>query len=143
MGKSRVRAVPLRPVPFTNDRDWLLARLGAPLANKAQVVAYMKEGLCVAAAFQVVRDLLWDGPRRSTGGGLILCTDGVWVWASPLTFYAEQYDLSLPAEFVAHLEESNWQLPDQRELQRKARRKEISIPPDVLAAVIHEPPPAE
>lgn len=43
-------------------------------------------------------------------------TDGIYGWPSELGYYVRKYHLSLPKEFIEHMQASNWLPPNENEL---------------------------
>jgi hypothetical protein len=39
-------------------------------------------------------------------------TDGVYTWHNDISYYVEHYRIGLSSEFVAHVESSDWVVPE-------------------------------
>lgn len=106
------RRVRLRPVPYALcSKAWLEERLSTtPLRDKGKVIEYLKGGLILSVIPVVERDRL-SGSGSVTPRGIRVQTDGEWAWASSLAYWLENYDLSLPDEFLEHVRSKSWRIP--------------------------------
>jgi len=55
----------------------------------------------------MVPDIL-DVSAGYIDGGPYLLTDGEWMWWKELAYYVEHYHISLPDDFVAHMQQNNF-----------------------------------
>ncbi|WP_152521249.1 hypothetical protein [Nocardiopsis ganjiahuensis] len=85
-------------------------------ALKERVAWYLDQGTVVAAATQVLFDMLSED--RAAIGSLAVRTDGIWMWPSDLSYYVREYNVRLPGRFVRHAESSGWSpaLPSEERL---------------------------
>jgi hypothetical protein len=72
---------------------------------------YLRSAPVVGGAWTLTYDVL--DPDHPVIGPLILLSDGVWEWPEELAYYVERYNVDLPAEFLAHLEQAHYQPPAQ------------------------------
>jgi len=63
------------------------------------ILRYLENAPTLAATGSVVDDAL--SPDRTGVAKLEIATDGEWVWPRDLAYYVRQYDVGLPAEFIA------------------------------------------
>jgi len=82
----------------------------SPHQNEDRIVRYLRSGVLFIATPGFVEDVL--APGQIIGSAHIF-TDGVWVWPGDLAHYVEKYHVRLPAEFVAHMEDQNWTIPNE------------------------------
>ena len=80
--------------------------------SEARIVAYLRGGHMLAAIMEGMTDVLDGTPFDEGSGCSSLLTDGVWVWRRDLAHYVERYHVPLPDEFVRHLVEAGFEVPD-------------------------------
>jgi hypothetical protein len=81
----------------------------ASLENIERIVSYLQSGVAGVVAPRISRD--FPSPRHEIIGSLALRTDGEFLWPSDLAHYVEKYRVSLPADFLRHIEMLDWQVP--------------------------------
>lgn len=86
--------------------------------NEARIVAYLDDGLCLAACGGVQRDVLDPSPGRYTSPDMM--TDGVWLWPRDLCYYVAAHGVEVPAEFVEHMRLRGWVIPTVSEAEVRA-----------------------
>jgi hypothetical protein len=77
-----------------------------PSELKDRVVHYLEAGHALAATPGWVDDVL--KPDNKHIGSPNLMTDGEWMWPLDLAYYVRQYSAAPPAEFIRHMELSQW-----------------------------------
>jgi hypothetical protein len=90
-----------------------------PQENEARIVEYLRNGILLVGCPGVVGDVL-DSSAGMVASPHIL-TDTVWAWPGDLAYYVEKYHIALPREFVAHMQASNWSIPDATGVDLAAR----------------------
>ena len=91
-----------------------LKRLG-PCFEEEKALAYMKAGsefLLIAGVFEDVLD-----SQRPIVGAPHVMTDGVWAWSAELIYYLQNYHIQLPEEFLQHMLNNNWIVPEVLDFQ--------------------------
>jgi len=112
----------LQPVGFFSDLSYGHAEEG-PLSAAVRAesddwepsaVGYLEAGTPIAIAMMVTCDEL--DPARPEIGPLAILTDGTWVWPSDLAYYLGRYHCPLPDEFVTHMRDQDWHVPEDLEV---------------------------
>ncbi len=80
------------------------------MPNEEKIIGYLEAGRLIAAVMTIEEDPLTDPPAKI--GPPDVRTDGPWAWPQTLAYYVERYHLSLPQEFVQHMEGKAWQCPE-------------------------------
>ncbi|WP_285639504.1 hypothetical protein [Lentzea sp. NBRC 102530] len=75
-----------------------------------RLAAYLERGRNYAVSTSVVVDVLSE--ERVEIGRLATLTDGTWLWPTDLAHYVRRYNVSVPAEFVAHAAALGWEPPE-------------------------------
>jgi hypothetical protein len=70
-------------------------------------LAYLARGLAVFDVMQDVIDPL--DPTSTIPGGSSLESDGRWIWRSDLKYFVRRYRVTLPPDFLRHVEASKKQ----------------------------------
>ncbi len=89
-----------------------------PLVNQGhyddcdQILDYLSKGIMFMGVLMAVRDILNPGSKNPIPDFAHIRTDGVWAWSGDLSYYLRTYQVKLPDEFVAHVRERNYQVPD-------------------------------
>ena len=82
------------------------------IRSEAKIVEYLRAGHILAGIMEWLPDH-FDGTRFDEGSGAAsLITDGVWAWRLDLAHYVEKYHVQVPDEFVRHLVESGFRVPE-------------------------------
>jgi hypothetical protein len=89
--------------------------------NEERLVAYLAAGQILATTGRLVYDVLVEGSEPIAT--MAVLTDGEWMWPADLAHYVQHYHVSLPADFIDHLERAGWTPPtlSEQELQAAAR----------------------
>jgi hypothetical protein len=77
--------------------------------DEARILAYLEEGVCLAACGGVMPDVLAPSPGVMTSPDYL--TDGDWLWPGELAHYVAHHHVALPDDFVAHMRENGWVVP--------------------------------
>lgn len=105
-------------MPLVSPTINLAASLILPCENEDKIVNYLKNGVicCVSPCF------VWDVLDKNKGivDGLRILTDGVWEWPSDLPYYVANYHVSLNKDFIFHMMQNNWTIPDKNEINMEA-----------------------
>ena len=93
------------------DRIHVIRTLARPqaTAGEAEVIKYLESGHLFAAVPGVEDDVL--SPHRPIIGALHIRTDGCFAWPNTLSYWVKQYHISLPQEFLDHMQQCGWRLP--------------------------------
>jgi hypothetical protein len=86
-----------------------------PSQDEDRIIEYLNNGVTSAVAPCIVSDVLQPSSEIFIGP-LTTLTDGVWEWPSDLAYYVEKYHVRLPKEFVAHMREAGWQIPEKSQI---------------------------
>lgn len=78
--------------------------------EKDNICNYLTNGQILAACGRVVYDVI--EPEKGIIGAPDDMTDGVYLWPADLSYYVEEYDLRLSDEFIKHMKENNWKVPE-------------------------------
>jgi hypothetical protein len=100
-----------RELPYGDQDGPSLAALVSqtPQPNEAEIVSYLRAGICLAACGAENADIFAPERRLPSMGVL---TDGVWVWPSDMAYYVEVYHCPIPAGFLLHMMSTDWRPPD-------------------------------
>jgi hypothetical protein len=82
----------------------------SPHPNADNIVAYLEAGIGLAGVGMYVGDVLNPSSRIGISPGLE--TDGVWLWRADLPYYVATYHVELPKDFVDHMQQNNWSIPE-------------------------------
>jgi hypothetical protein len=82
--------------------------------DEDKVGEYLQQGAVLVSSFGVAEDVL------DSSVGLVcspdILTDGIWAWPADLAYYVRKYHVSLPGEFIAHVRQNEWRVPEQPEI---------------------------
>jgi hypothetical protein len=78
-----------------------------PADHKAEVVQYLRGGWMLVFSPGIDRDIFDETKAADTPS---VVTDGTYSWPKLLAYYVEHYDISLPADFEAHMQLSAWRI---------------------------------
>lgn len=78
--------------------------------NLSKVLGYLEHGHLLMVAPAVLTDLLSEEQKYI--GTLTILTDGAWAWPGDLVYYIQHYGLSLPEDFLHHMENRDWNVVD-------------------------------
>lgn len=70
------------------------------IAQKEQVLRYMRKGHVIAAAPGMVKDVF---KHENVAGEMLAYCDGEYYWGSEAIYYFEKYNMQLPKEFIDHI----------------------------------------
>jgi hypothetical protein len=92
-----------------------------PSPNEDLVVRYLDQGIrwciCLGGDCHDVLDpenkVIEAVPPRFLARGPVILTDGEWVWPGDLSYYVQTYHARLPDEFISHMRDSNWRVPEE------------------------------
>lgn len=76
---------------------------------KDRVVAYLAAAPAIAVARSREDDLI---SGQSFVVPLAMVTDGTWIWPAAVEYYAQEHDLAPEPEFLQHLRDARFTLPD-------------------------------
>lgn len=82
------------------------------IRSEERIVGYLRSGHMLAAVMEGMHDIIDGTPFAEGSGCSSLYTDGVWVWRQDLPHYVERYHVQVPDDFVRHLVEADFQVPD-------------------------------
>jgi hypothetical protein len=80
-----------------------------PDALEPRILAYLDSGRRYLVDAGIARDLI--DPKHPIIGVPNVVTDGVWAWTVDVPYYVRKYHLRLPGEFVEHMQENDWIVP--------------------------------
>lgn len=80
-------------------------------AQVSQVAAFLRRGVPVFDVMEATPDPF--DPKTFLKGGPSLVSDGHWVWREDLAHYVERYQVGLPSQFIAHVQQSNGSIADE------------------------------
>lgn len=100
-----------RELPYGNPEGLSInsSFLELPLDKKTKIVSYLRSGAACVVSPGLSRDVI--SVERNIIGSLSMLTDGVFLWPSDLAYYIEQYSVSIPQEFLQHMECNAWIVP--------------------------------
>lgn len=84
--------------------------------EEEKIINYLKNGLCMIAASFLEKDIL--NPSEVIIGVPDILTDGVWAWPRTLAYYVKRYHVVLSSDFVAHMLQNRWTVPDEKSLNQ-------------------------
>lgn len=108
----------LKPVGFFRELRHGM-RTGPSLAESVRpqagddedkIVRYLQLSPTFAASGPMVDDVL--DPSNKAVASLETATDGQWMWPRDLAYYVEKYHVELPEEFVNHMRQQDWRVPE-------------------------------
>lgn len=82
------------------------------LENEEKIVEYLDNGIVFCVTAGVVNDVLDE--TKGIIGNLEILTDGIWVWPSDLSYYVKTYHIELDADFIMHIINNNWTVPNKK-----------------------------
>jgi hypothetical protein len=83
-------------------------RSATPPPHEEQLINYLLKAPVWMVSAGVAKDILTGGTAI---GPLNVRTDGVWAWTDDVAYYVRKYHLSLPEEFLRHIENSQYTPP--------------------------------
>lgn len=86
------------------------ARADSAQDRQNKILEYLKCGKIFIASPGLVKDVL-SSEGKIIGSANIL-TDGNWAWPQDLIYYVQNYNVALPEEFVSHMANNTWKIPD-------------------------------
>jgi len=93
---------------FRERRAELLSLAGAiDEADRPRLAVYLRGGTHIFAFMEWTRDVLGDAFHTPGGSGIR--SDGTYYWRGDAADYVEHYGIALPAEFVEHARNLDWQ----------------------------------
>ncbi|MFE2826346.1 hypothetical protein [Streptomyces sp. NPDC059271] len=79
-------------------------------ADEEKIVAYLRGGTGIWSEMSAGPDVL--DPEAPTLPGIgSLFTDGTWLWRQDLPYYVAKYHISLPSDFIAHVRNAEYRIP--------------------------------
>lgn len=78
--------------------------------NEEKIVNYLRNGKCWVACPGIAKDVLSEVDIII--GAPHTLTDGVWAWPNDLAYYVEKYHITLPKDFMTHLANNEWKVPE-------------------------------
>jgi hypothetical protein len=94
---------------WAQHRGEVEALTGNLAADPVKVVSYLNAGAIVLAFMEYVHDIV--GAKFEVAGGSAILTDGTFYWRRDTAAYVEHYQVTLPADFMEHVEEQDWTCP--------------------------------
>lgn len=82
--------------------------------NEDKIVEYLERGVVFCITPGLVSDILDES--KGIIGNLEILTDGIWAWPSDLSYYVKGYHVVLDADFIRHMEESEWTIQNEKEI---------------------------
>lgn len=86
------------------------ARTDDPLADEAEVLAYLQAGTWLFEFMAFKKDV-FGGDNGIPAAGSPM-TDGEWVWKSDLLFYLPVYHVRLDPDFLSHVRAIDYRMPE-------------------------------
>jgi hypothetical protein len=80
-----------------------------PARGERLVIDYLEHGHVLIDVPETSTDVI-SGGRRIIGASSLL-TDGTWLWRRDLPYYVGTYHLSLPEDFLQHLQNGEFKVP--------------------------------
>ena len=77
------------------------------LEKLEKILLYLQSAQLLIGSPGLVNDVL---NNKHVIGPLNIMTDGEWAWPSDLNYYLEKYRVSLPADFIEHMVNANWEI---------------------------------
>lgn len=110
------------------------------IRSEARIVRYLKAGHVLSAVMEGMTDYFDHTPFEGGSGCSSFLTDGVWLWRRDLAHYIGRYHVGLPDEFVRHLVESGFQVPElsQQDLLALAAVEEEGLGVDWWASPVQQ-----
>jgi hypothetical protein len=82
--------------------------------SESDIVKYLRSGHMLVGVMEWLTDCI-DGSSFVEGSGAASpLTDGTWIWRQDLAYYVEKYHISLADNFVAHMVEVKFEIPELR-----------------------------
>ena len=110
----------MKPIGYFEEYEYGLKQSGSikSLINKfvggedlkQKVLKYMMDGYVSSVSPCFVYDIISD--NNLLIGELQTLTDGTYYWPSNYIYYIENYDILVPNEFISHMKENNWKVPN-------------------------------
>ena len=85
-------------------------RAALTLAEKEQVLGYLRRGHLVVSAYSRSEDVL--DPQRPADVPNIWLTDGPWLWPAAMTYYLAEHNISPPHDFLDHIRAASYEPPE-------------------------------
>ena len=99
--------------PDCADLLWMRDCMGTRrVRSEERIVRYLEAGHLLSAVMEGMRDYFDGTPFEGGSGCSSFLTDGVWLWRRDLAHYVGRYHVGLPDEFVRHLVESRFAVPE-------------------------------
>ena len=104
-----------REMPHAEETDPSIEEyIGKAIDYKKEICQYLQKGIVLAACGEVSKDVLH--PEKGIAGTPDDMTDGKYIWPGDLAYYVMNYDLQLDREFIDHMIEHEWAVPDDMEI---------------------------
>ena len=78
--------------------------------NEDKIIEYLNRGVAYCITAGLVSDILDES--RGIIGSLEILTDGEWAWPSDLSYYVNLYHVELDINFINHIKENDWTVPN-------------------------------
>lgn len=86
--------------------------------NSAEIIKYLEDGVMLIVSPGFVSDVLNES--KGVVGSYSIRTDGVWAWPEVLSYYVKEYQVNLSEEFIEHMKQNKWKVPEEIDLERIA-----------------------
>ncbi|RPI93030.1 MAG: hypothetical protein EHM40_11180 [Chloroflexi bacterium] len=103
-----------RELPYGSpDSPSIYETLPTALPDETKVLQYLKSATVFIVSPGIENDIL--APENIVGT-LAILTDGVWAWPESLSYYLENYHVVLLEEFLRHVQNRNYVVPNPDEI---------------------------
>lgn len=100
-----------KEMPHGDETDpSIMDSINRTITEKEKICNYLENGEVLAACSRIVTDIIT--PEKGIIGAPDDMTDGVYLWPADLAYYVNEYNLKLPDEFIAHMKNNNWTVPN-------------------------------
>lgn len=81
--------------------------------RKSEILRYLNSGKLDSILFGYNLYDPFKDPPEKINDHVRLLTDGTWIWPESASYFVCYYNLSLPEEFIDHITQNEWRMPDE------------------------------
>lgn len=85
-----------------------------PAKDEDRIAEYLDKGVTLCITAGLVSDVLDES--KGAIRNLEILTDGEWAWPSDLSYYVKSYHIELDANFIKHIKEKAWIMPNEKDI---------------------------
>jgi hypothetical protein len=88
--------------------------------DKEKILHYLKNGVPISVTMMLLHSVIPE-EKNKVIGGLVILTDGEWIWPNYIEYYVSNINLELEDGFINYIRHKNYNVPNVRqEIRNKA-----------------------